>query len=109
MAKYNKQTATIASSGTTSNYIDLQGNTVCAFRMPSSFIGTAITFLESDLPTGTYQTYYKDGADYSVQVAASKTVAVTPADFAGVSYLKIVSNATEAASCDIIVVSRDVL
>lgn len=92
-------TVTIANGGTISPAVDLNGHGLCGIYLPAAFTGTAITFLASDLLAGTYRTV-QDGAGSALTkvVSAGVYVPLDPADFAGIRYLKIVSNAAEGGA-----------
>ncbi len=99
--------ATIASSGTTSNAIDLQGLLVVQFIMPSALTGTSISF-QSSYDNVTFQDVYNDqNAQISITVSVNRTYNIEPVDFAGCRYLKIISNASEGAERSIGVVTRE--
>lgn len=104
------QSVTIASSGTTSTAITLEGGrTVLAIRTPSSLDGTAFTFQASDDEDGNnFYDLYNGGTQYSVNVGASRYVALSPDVMLGVRHLKIVSGSTETASRSIKVISGEV-
>ncbi len=89
---------TIASSGTTSEIIDLRGTTLCGIHMPAAFDGTGLSFEIAPSIGGTYQTMYKNGADRSEIVAPGKYVELDPVAFAGVQFMKITSDTTETAA-----------
>lgn len=91
------ESATISSGQTTSAAKQIFGTTLCGIIIPSSFTGTSLKFQASADGTNFFN-MYKDGADFSVSVAASKFIILQPADFAGVNYLKLISSATEAAN-----------
>lgn len=101
-------TATIASSDTVSGEVNVYGTTLCGLHLPASFTGTALTFQAAVASGGTYQEVYKDGAALSVTVAQAKYIALNPADFAGIQYLKIVSGSAEAAERIITLATRPV-
>ena len=65
--------------------------------MPASFTGSSISFQTSASQTGTYQAIQVNGNDLSVTASAGKYIALSPADFAGVQFLKLVSSSAEAA------------
>lgn len=108
MTTYSYPVAIIASGATTSQPIDLTGNTLCGLKMPAAFTGTALTFSFCEKIDGTYVTLYKDGADLSVSVAASKGVVLDPVDFACFNFVKIISNASEGAARSIMLFGRPV-
>lgn len=101
-------TVTIASSGTTSGAADLGGTTLVGLRMPDTLTGTSVTFKCGDSLAGTYQTLQRNGADYSVPVAASKYISLDPNIFAGVRFIKVVSGSSEGDARSVILVSRPV-
>jgi len=88
--------AVIASGGTKSGSVDLQGRTLVGFYMPATFTGTAMTFEASR--DGTTFNVMADGAgaDISKTVAVDKYIPLNPQDFAGVSHIKLVSGSTES-------------
>lgn len=106
MAFYNYPPLTVASGETTSNAIDLQGHTFSGIIMPDAFTGTSLTFAVSRTFDGDYTTLYKDGADFSVAVEASKSVVLQPADFTVVNFLKVISSSAEGADRTLLGVSR---
>jgi hypothetical protein len=75
--------------------------------MPAAFTGTAVSFLvafERNSPT--YRELRVGGSPYSITAGASKAEALTPTYFAGVQWLKIVSNSAEADDRAIYVARR---
>lgn len=101
-------TATIANTGTTTPTITLDPNrALLAIELPSAFTGTALTFKASSSSSGTPVPIYYESTLYSVTVAASRYVSINPDAFVGVRYLQIVSNATEAAERDLLLVCGD--
>lgn len=107
-APLQTKTATIASSGTTSGAVDLGGTTLAGLIMPASFTGTSVTFTVSDELAGTYRTVYaEDGVTAaSADITAGGYIPLDYGLFMGARFIKIVSNATEAAAREIGVVSR---
>lgn len=99
--------ATISGGGTVSTATDLYGYTLCGVFIPTGFQGTAISFHASISNSGTYSPM-KDGAGAAVSktVAGGDYVYLDPAVFAGVRFVKIVSNATEAGSRDVTLAAR---
>lgn len=103
---YN-QTAVIANSASESGVVDLSGATLCGLIMPAAFDGTTLTFSSSTSATGTFQNLYDaNGNQISATIAASRNIALNPADFAGVRYLKIISNSAESAERTITISAR---
>jgi len=103
------KSAVIASSGTTSAEINLQGTTLCGLFIPSTMTGTELTFQVSNAAGGTFY----DMRDIynnliTVQITDGDFVYIDPTLFAGVQFLKIVSGDTEAAERTIGLASRAV-
>ncbi len=101
---------TISSSGTDSTEADLSnGRTLVGVIMPATFTGVALTFSVSDASGGTYNVLYgTDGNAYSYTVAAARHIALDPAVFAGVRYLKVISGSTELGARTVRLVVRNV-
>jgi hypothetical protein len=89
--------ANIAASGTTSQSLDLSGSCLVGIQMPTAFTGTAVTFNVSADGVNFYP-MYSGASAYSLTVAASRYILIPAADFAGVRYLQVVSNATEGSA-----------
>ncbi len=99
--------ATIASGQTASGAIDLQGLLLCQLIMPSALTGTSISF-QSSHDNVTFNDVYNDtNTQITITVAVDRTYNIDPKDFAGVRYLKIVSNASEGADRSIGVMTRE--
>lgn len=98
----------VSESATTSEVINLENGSPCAIYLPAAFTGTAITFTCSPTIDGTYQTLY-DSTDAAVglTVTQGRNYKLSPADFIGVKFMKIVSNDTEVADRTITVAIRD--
>lgn len=97
---YGSGTVTIASSGTTSGAISMvSGGRLAGLIIPASFTGTSISFSVS-ADGSTYGTFKQFGTAVSITVVASDAVDILGA-YVGLCawpYVKVVSNATEAAS-----------
>jgi len=104
--------AQISSGQTTSQEIDLSGNTLCGFFFPSAFTGASLTIMATTVSGGTYQTVEVDefgSGDYTITVTANKFVPVTNlAIIAGLRFIKLVSASSEAANRTIQLVVRPV-
>jgi hypothetical protein len=85
-------------STTTSAAMPTEGAALVGVMMPAAFTGTAITFLVCNTLAGTYVPLKNASGAVSYTVAAAEYVAVNPADFYGVTFFQIVSNATELAA-----------
>lgn len=103
---FNTNVVTIAISTTTSEAIDLGSLGFVGIILPSAFTGTAITFTGS-IDNSTFTALYNsNNSAYSIAVSASRYYMLNPADFMGSRYIKLVSNATEAAGRTITVITR---
>jgi hypothetical protein len=99
-------TVTIASSGTTSGAIDLQGLGLVGIIMPAAFTGTTISFQLSNDNTTFYDVYNTDNVQLKVTVTQGRAYLLTPGDLIGVRYLKIKSGSTESGSRTITLLTR---
>lgn len=89
-------TIVLATSTTISSALDLGSTSLVGLRLPSNFIGTALTFTCSDTSGGTFDQLLKDdGTAYTVTCAASKYVAVDYTKFVGVNFLKLVASTVQ--------------
>lgn len=109
------QTATIASSGTTSGaistgIINFEGTQLHGLEFPAAMTGTTMTFTGSRSSDGTYVTLKEVGgaSNYSVTVSASSFVPLDPRVFATFPFIKLVSGSAEGAERSIVVHSRPV-
>lgn len=100
--------AIIPAAGTTSATVAVpQNSSLVGVITPATFAGTALTFKAgydaAVAPVGMKKT---DGsADYSIgTVTTSKFYPVNANDFAGISYLQVISNATETPGATLILV-----
>ena len=92
-------TATIANGATTSGAIDLGGCTLAGIQLPAAFTGTSLKFQAATTLGGTYQTLIDGlGNDVSKTVAQGKFLRLSPGEFAGVQFLKIVSGSAEGGA-----------
>ncbi|MDB2415442.1 hypothetical protein N9W34_06695 [Rickettsiales bacterium] len=81
--------ATIASSESLSDVIDLSGTTLSGYVMPASWTAADITFSVSADGTNFNDLYDQFGNEVNHTVDASRFIALLPSDFAGIRYLKI--------------------
>lgn len=89
---------TLASGGTKTPAIDLQGFTLCGVLFPATFTGTALTFeMSVDGTTFFPVVATTSGTALSYTVAQGKYSALDPTPFQGIRYLKLVSGSTEGA------------
>jgi hypothetical protein len=100
-------TVTIASSGTTSTALTLQGGRVpLAIVTPSALTGAAFTFQASTDGTNFFN-LYNEATQYSVNVGASRYIALNPDVFHAIRYIRIVSGSSEAALRTISIISGE--
>lgn len=103
---FNTNAVTIANGATTSSALDLSTNGFVGFIMPAAFTGTAVTFTGS-IDNSTFTALYNsDNSAFSITVSAARYYCLWPADFLGMRYVKIVSNATEGGARTITVITR---
>lgn len=92
------QSVTIASGGTTSGVITLEGFAMGMVMLPSTFDGTTVTFTVCDTYGGTYVPYTgTDGNAVSITTAASKAFALPEGLFAA-KYIKMVGGSTQTTT-----------
>lgn len=101
-------TLTIANGDTDSEAFDCGGVTLKTIIMPSAFTGTEITFKIS--PDGvTYYDYYNiDNVKASITCSAGRAYGLGAIDFYSIKFLKIISNAAEAADRDFILLTKSI-
>lgn len=93
------KTVTILDTESLSDAEDLGDYTLCGILLPSGWDTNAISFATSTAIDGTYVPIYTAaGAEVATgNVVASTWVALDPADFAGVRFLKLRSGTSAAA------------
>ena len=101
-------TATIASSGTTSNACALGSLRLFGIITPAALTGTALTFLVSYDGVSFNPLYDANGSIVTVTVGVNRYIALDPTLYAAVTNLQIVSNASEAAARSLQLVLRGV-
>ena len=90
---------TIANGAQNSSILECKGYVLAAILIPAAFTSTTLTFLASINGTNFYEMYNTySGTALSYVVAAGRFVAINPADFQGVNYLKIVAGSDEGAA-----------
>lgn len=89
--------AVIASGETASNAIDLDQLLAFGLVCPATVDGTSVTFTAATTSGGTFKTLKNSsGSTISYTIANSSYIALNPADFYGVRYLKLVTSAAGA-------------
>jgi len=82
-------TATIANGESLSAAVDIGDNVVASIVMPAAWTTAVITF-DASIDGTTYGPLYdRYGTEYSVQVAATRSIPLSVQDFVGFRYLKI--------------------
>ena len=100
-------TVTIASSGTVSTAITIEGGrTVLAVLTPTALTGTSLKF-QASTDGNNFFALYNGATEYSVTVADSRYIALSTEVMAGVRHLKVVSGSSEAAARTISVISGE--
>lgn len=91
--------ASIANAATVSAAIPTQGLTLVGVQLPAAFTGTALTF-QGSVDGVTYQAVYSttSGTALSYTIAQARYIAIDPAPFYGLAYIKLVSGSTEAGA-----------
>lgn len=96
-------TAVIPSGTQPSNTINTNGLILSGLHFPSAFTGTKISFTASDSESGPFHPLYNSASVLvELTVSADKVFALNPDDFRGFRYIRIKSNATEAADRSIV-------
>lgn len=96
-------TAVIPSGASTSAAITTSGMELVGCMLPAAFTSTAISFVASGTTVGgAYGELDNSSGKVSYTVAAGKYIAIAPADFAGVQFFKIITNATEGTARSLI-------
>jgi len=106
-----KVIASIASGGTTSQVIGLQGRTLLGIQTPAALTGTALTF-EGSHDGETFVPLYDDAgtpAQISLTVTTSRGYSLDPSKFAAWEYIKVVSGSAEGAARQIVLLTGRVL
>jgi len=100
MLKPISATATIATSGTTSGAVELNGLAVVGLYTPSTFDGTTITFTACDTIDGTYVALATpaSGTTYSITVTASRFYYLDRTIFFGARYIKAVAGSAQTTT-----------
>lgn len=81
--------ATIANGTSLSATVDIGGTTLAGIVMPAAWDAANLTFQASHDGTSFNNLYDALGGEKTVTAAASRFIALDPADFAGVRYLKL--------------------
>lgn len=102
------QTVTIASSGTVSTSLTMEGGRVpLAIQTPSALTGTAFTFNSSSDSGATFVSVYNGSTQYSVNVGVNRHIALSRDAVDAIKVFQIVSGTTETAARTITVISGE--
>jgi len=103
---FQTQSVTIASGGTTSEVVNLNGFGMVGIILPAALTSTSMTFTGSQ-DNVTYSALYNvAGTQLAITVATSRIVLFSPGDFVGINYLKLIAGSAEGADRVIQVISR---
>jgi len=103
----------VFTASATSAAIDTKEGTIVGFEIPSGFTGVSLSFkATSDADNGTYNdVYYLSGVAATIltitSVAASRQITIDPKLLAGFRYLKLVSNASETLTVNVMIRDTD--
>jgi hypothetical protein len=102
------RTVTIGDGETESTVLTVADNLPAGIKTPSGWTTADITFTASESEGGTYVPVYDtSGSALTISsVVASRWYAITPQDFAGTPYLKLVASVAQAGGDALIVAMR---
>lgn len=95
------RTATVAAGGTTSQLVDLDGETLVGIFVPSTFDGTQFTLKASPLASATpstVQAAVTADTAFTVTTAAGRYVPIDPAIAAGIRHVQIVCTTSQSST-----------
>lgn len=98
--------STILSGDTDGSIVYLNGLAVVGIELPDTFTGTGLSFLASTDEVNFRPVCNVDGSTYEVTVAQDTFCIIPPGDLVGTGALMIVSNASEAADREVVIVAR---
>ncbi len=96
---------TIESGQTTSNAVDLGYHLLHAIYVPAAFTGTSLS-MQASLDGENWFTVMRDGATYSLTVAASSAHILTPAEMA-FRYVRLVAGTAQASTVTLTAVAAE--
>ena len=88
----------IPSGQPTGGPITTNGMSPVGILFPASLTSTTMTFTVATTLAGTYMPLYNASGAVSYTIAASRYVAINPADFYGVQFIKVILGSDEAAA-----------
>jgi hypothetical protein len=99
---------TIANGATASGEIEMAGLVPVGIIFPAAFTGATVSFKNAAVSGGTpLPLNREDGTLITVTVATSTQVKLNPLDFAGCTFLTVVSASTEGQNDSCILLARD--
>lgn len=99
--------AMIQAGDTFSNALDLHGTALIGLSIPAGFTGSSLTVHSATTFGGTYQQVRNtDNSPATITCAAGFYYALVPFDLAGCRFIKLESNASQAADCLMTLVTR---
>lgn len=108
------KSAIIADSGTTSAEVDLSpyGHTLVGIIVPSTWTTASISFTASHRSGGTFYPVYNAAgaalATGSITGGTAVWIALDPADFAGIRFIKLVASASQSGGDTLTLITRAV-
>lgn len=114
LPRFGSTTATIADSQTTSAEVDLGGNglTLVGIIVPSTWTTASISFTAATASGGTFYPVYNAAgaaiATGSITGGTAIWMALDPADFAGIRFLKLVASASQSGGDTLTLITRAV-
>lgn len=88
---------TVANGTDESGVITTNGMSLCGIQLPATMTSTSITFEAATTKNGTYQPIYNKSGQVSYTITSGQFLAIDPADFYGVQFLKIKTGSNEGA------------
>lgn len=88
---------TVASSGTQSDSIDMDGESVTAILCPSALTSSYLTFQHSDDGVTWYDAYDSGGIKFVITIGTDRLIILSPQDLTFPGRMRIVCGAAEAA------------
>ena len=109
-----RRTASITSGQSLSASVDIKDQPIVAIQMPSTWTTANLTFQGSSDGTNFFNVYNMEGDEFTVTVAASRYVVLSPFEFQWARYIKIRSGTSgapvnQAGDRTLVIVTRRIL
>jgi hypothetical protein len=107
-------TAVIVSGESLSAVVDLAGLTLAGIEMPATWTAASLTFqVAASAALAAANLYDELGSEYTATAAQGHFIAINPADFAGIKWLRVRSGSSaspvnQAGERSIILVARSI-